>query len=196
MRPASVTGAVALGAALLLGACARDSVVLLPNEDGVHTGAVAVIDDRGREVVVNRPLTSARLSPGSRPQPVKRLKTAYGQLLTSLPPGAVGFVLNFPQGSTQLSAASRPVLDSIRQEIARRPGAEVQVTGHTDTVDSTERNDQLSQQRAEGVVRLLVAEGFPADILTAVGRGERELLVPTADNVPNDANRRVEVIVR
>jgi outer membrane protein OmpA-like peptidoglycan-associated protein len=191
-----VKAALALGAAVALGGCATGSVVLLPSEGGADTGALAVIDDRGREVLVDRPLTSAALGTSSRPQPVRKLKASYSRLLTSLPPGAIGFVLNFPQGSTQLTPDSRPVLDTIRQEVARRPGAEVQVTGHTDTVDSAERNDRLSQERAEAVMALLIAEGFPADILTAVGRGERELLVPTADNVPNDSNRRVEVIVR
>lgn len=189
--------AFGLGGALLLAGCATDSVVLLPNEDGVATGAVAVIDEkRGDEVVVDRPLTSARLAPGTAPQPVRKLKKSYGQLLASLPPRAVSFLLNFPQGSTTLTADSRPVLAAIRAEVARRPGAEVQVTGHTDTVDSDEVNDRLSLRRAEAVARQLIAQGFPSDIVSAVGRGERELLVQTGDNVPSDANRRVEVIVR
>jgi outer membrane protein OmpA-like peptidoglycan-associated protein len=188
---------LALGAALLLAGCARDSVLLLPNEDGRATGAVAVIDEkRGREVVVDRPLTQASLTGGGAQHSVKTLKKSYAELLGTLPPGATAFILNFPQGSTALTPESRPVLDSIRQEIARRPGAEVQVTGHTDTVDTQERNDRLSLDRAQAVVRLLIADGFPADILSAVGRGEREPLVPTADNVSNEANRRVEVIVR
>jgi outer membrane protein OmpA-like peptidoglycan-associated protein len=32
--------------------------------------------------------------------------------------------------------------------------------------------------------------------MSAVGRGERELKMPTADNVESPLNRRVEVIVR
>jgi outer membrane protein OmpA-like peptidoglycan-associated protein len=32
--------------------------------------------------------------------------------------------------------------------------------------------------------------------MAAVGRGERELRVPTMDNVENPLNRRVEVLVR
>jgi outer membrane protein OmpA-like peptidoglycan-associated protein len=35
----------------------------------------------------------------------------------------------------------------------------------------------------------------PADIV-AIGRGKRELLVPTADGVAEPRNRRVEIVVR
>ena len=84
----------------------------------------------------------------------------------------------------------------MRAEIARRPGAEVQVTGHTDTVGSDADNDVLSQKRAEEILNVLVAKGFDRSIMSAVGRGERELKEATADNVGNPVNRRVEVIVR
>ena len=100
------------------------------------------------------------------------------------------------QGTTQITEASRPTLDAIRKEVAARPGAVVDVVGHTDTVGSEQDNDVLSQQRAAEVVRALVAEGFPQDLLSAVGRGERELLVKTGDNIANEENRRVEVVVR
>lgn len=95
-----------------------------------------------------------------------------------------------------MTPASVPVLVALRAEIARRPGAEVQVTGHTDTVGSDADNDVLSLRRAREILNLLASKGFDRSIMTAVGRGERELKVPTADNVSNPANRRVEVIVR
>jgi outer membrane protein OmpA-like peptidoglycan-associated protein len=73
---------------------------------------------------------------------------------------------------------------------------DVQVIGHTDTAGSNAVNDPLSQQRAEVVRRGLVARGIPADRVTATGRGERELAVPTADGVAEPRNRRVEILVR
>jgi outer membrane protein OmpA-like peptidoglycan-associated protein len=87
-------------------------------------------------------------------------------------------------------------LDALRAEIARRPGAEVDVTGHTDTVGSEEDNDSLSLKRAKEVLGILASEGINSSLMTAVGRGERELREPTADNVDSAFNRRVEVIVR
>lgn len=194
MIPASRT--LVAASLLLVSGCATGSVLLLPNEDGQDTGAVAVIDEKGREVVVDRPLNEANLGAGSRPRAVKEVKKSYSELLAGLPRGSVGFVLTFLPSSTTMTPESRPVLDQIRKEIADRPGAEVQVTGHTDTVGKTEDNDRLSEKRAQAIVAVLIAEGFPADLLTSVGRGERDPLIPTGDEVANDGNRRVEVIVR
>ena len=70
------------------------------------------------------------------------------------------------------------------------------MTGHTDTVGSESDNDALSGKRAEEILNLLASKGFDRGIMSAVGRGERELKEPTADNVSSAANRRVEVIVR
>ena len=84
----------------------------------------------------------------------------------------------------------------MRAEIARRPGADVEVTGHTDTVGDDADNDSLSLKRAEEVLALLVSAGLDRSLMTAVGRGERELRERTADAVSNATNRRVEVIVR
>ena len=88
------------------------------------------------------------------------------------------------------------MLAALRAEIAARTGPEVEVIGHTDTVGGTEDNDILSTRRAEEVLNWLASQGFDKSIMSAVGRGERELKEPTVDNISNAANRRVEVIVR
>jgi len=187
----------AIALSMALTACATSSVTLLPNEGDQSTGSVAVLGKPGQEVVLDKPMTAGNLSGGpARVRPVSEVKPAYQQLLTTLPPPPSRYVLNFVQGTTQITEASRPTLDTIRNEVAARPGAVVDVVGHTDTVGSEQDNDVLSRQRAAEVVRALVAEGFSPDLLSAVGRGERELLVKTGDNVASDANRRVEVVVR
>ena len=131
-----------------------------------------------------------------RPLGAKGLKPNEAALLGGLPPAAKSFTLYFVEGTTDMTAESAPVLDEIRAEIAKRPGAEVQVTGHTDTVGSESDNDALSRSRAEEILNLLASRGFDRGIMSAVGRGERELKERTADNVSSAANRRVEVIVR
>jgi outer membrane protein OmpA-like peptidoglycan-associated protein len=70
------------------------------------------------------------------------------------------------------------------------------VTGHTDREGSDEDNDVLSQRRAEEVLGILAGEGIPRELMTAVGRGERQPKVVTPDGVAEPANRRVEVTVR
>jgi len=117
-------------------------------------------------------------------------------LVSGLPPPPRSYTLYFIEGTTDLAPESRPVLDQLKAEIAQRPGVDVEVTGHTDTVGSAEDNDALSERRAQQILNLLATVGIDRSLMTAVGRGERELRVPTMDNVENPLNRRVEVLVR
>jgi outer membrane protein OmpA-like peptidoglycan-associated protein len=187
-------------AMLALTGCAHSSMVLLPDEDGGH-GEVTIrkANGSGAGTVVNEPNVRATLGgsqPSIRPLGAKGLRPEEEQLLRALPPPPRSFTLYFLEGTTEMSAESVPVVDELRAEIARRPGAEVQVTGHTDTVGNDADNDVLSLKRAQEIRELLASKGFDPAIMTAVGRGERELKVPTADNVSSPVNRRVEVIVR
>ena len=193
--------AVLAGAALALVGCAHSSsVVLLPDEGG-GAGEVAIVK-RGTspaETVMTQANSRATLGgfrPSVRPLGRKGLTATEAALLASLPPAATSFTLYFLEGTTELTAASQPILERLRSEVERRPGAEVQVTGHTDTVGSASENDVLSRNRAAEILNLLDSKGFNRSMMSAVGRGERELKVPTADNVRSPVNRRVEVIVR
>jgi outer membrane protein OmpA-like peptidoglycan-associated protein len=187
-------------AALLLSGCAGPSLLLLPDEGGGQ-GAVAVLEARGKsqETLVSQGNSRTRLG---RARPVTRAIAARGlrdrerALLDNLPPPPATFTLYFVEGSTRLVPDSRPQLDALRAELAQRTGAEVQVTGHTDTLGATEDNDALSRARAREILDRLAMEGIDPALMTAVGRGERELKEPTEDGVRHAANRRVEVIVR
>ena len=78
----------------------------------------------------------------------------------------------------------------------RRPGRSLMLCGHTDTVGKTEFNDALSLRRAERVRKDFVDRGIPTHTVNVAGRGEREPFVPTADEVNEPRNRRVEINVR
>jgi len=195
-----VNGVRVAAACLLLGGCATSSLVLLPDDEG-HQGAVAVLETNGKptEAVIAEGNSRTKLgdpTPATQPLGDKGLKEQEAALLTALPPPAKSFVLYFDQGTVTLTPESLAVLDQLRAEIASRSGPEVQVTGHTDTVGSEEDNDRLSQQRAEEVLNWLASQSIDRSIMSAVGRGERELKEPTVDNFSSAANRRVEVIVR
>lgn len=185
---------------LLLGGCATSSLVLLPDEEG-HQGSVAVLEVKGQptEAVIadaNSRTALGAATPTTKPLGDKGLKAEEAALITALPPPARSFTLYFELGTVTLTPESLNVLTALRAEIAARTGPEVEVIGHTDTVGGTEDNDILSTRRAEEVLAWLVSQGFDSSIMSAVGRGERELRQPTVDNISNAANRRVEVIVR
>jgi outer membrane protein OmpA-like peptidoglycan-associated protein len=192
-----------LAAAVLcfgLAACAHSSLLLLPDEGGGH-GAVAVLESKGKPVgaVVSQPDSRTALGdPTPTPRPLGKSGLNQNQLalVSGLPPPPRSFTLYFVEGTTDLTPESRPALDQLRAEIARRPGVDVEVTGHTDTVGSAEDNDALSLRRAQQILGLLATVGIDRSLMTAVGRGERALREPTLDNISNATNRRVEVLVR
>lgn len=195
MRSAGIAAA-----GLLLGGCATSSLVLLPDDEG-HQGAVAVLEVQGQptDAVIadaNSRTALGDKTPVAKPLGASGLKKREAALLTGLPPPPRSFVLYFEEGTVTLTPQSVAVLTGLKAEIATRSGPAVEVTGHTDTVGSEEDNDRLSAQRAEEVLDWLVSQGFDQSIMSAVGRGERELKEPTMDNVSNAANRRVEIIVR
>ncbi len=182
---------------LLLGACARDYVVLLPESDG-KVGAIAVKQD-GKETVLDSAYSSARTR-GNRitvgKTDVGGVNQMFDRALSSLPPPAISFVIFFLSDSDEYTEESKAEVTRLLGEMKQRPAAEITVIGHTDRVGADTYNDTLSLQRAQKVADMLVQLGITKDRIIVAGRGERELLVPTADEVAEPRNRRVEVNVR
>ncbi len=184
-------------AGLLVAGCANprnDLVVVLPEQDG-KVGAV-VVDDGKRETVLHTAYASVRSERDGlqvTPASAEQVRQEFGPALAAQPARPVSLILYFTEGST-LSDDSKEVVDKMFAEIAKRPAAEITVIGHTDTVGADAFNDKLSLERAQTVREILIGMGVPARNITAAGRGRRELLVPTADNMPR--NRRVELNVR
>jgi OOP family OmpA-OmpF porin len=69
----------------------------------------------------------------------------------------------------------------------------VEITGHTDRVGPRWYNHQLSEQRAIVARNVLVALGVRDDLIRIRAKGEDAPLVPTADDVNEPQNRRVEI---
>jgi outer membrane protein OmpA-like peptidoglycan-associated protein len=196
-----------LAAAALVTGCAKprnDLVVVLPEEGG-KVGAVVVTDEKKRQTTLNTAYASARSdSPGffdrssgmkAGPSSADEVRQSFGTALAAQPARPVSLLLYFTEGST-LSDESKEVVDRMFAEIAKRPAAEITVIGHTDTIGNDAYNDKLSLERAQAVREILIGMGVPAQNITAAGRGRRELLVPTGDNVNEPRNRRVELNVR
>lgn len=182
---------------LLLGACASERVVLLPSTDG-SPGKVIVRDAAGERVLDQPYAATARRLGINRPTVTEaaQVEVRYGETLRALPPRPTSYTVYFETGTDTMTPASAQAFVGVKREIAERPAVEVMVIGHTDRVGSPAENDPLSRQRAELVRDQLVAEGGPAEKLEVAGRGEREPLVPTADDVDEPRNRRVEISIR
>jgi len=174
-----------------------ERVILLPNRDG-----------RQSAVIVKRPTGEQQLSTpyqaldlaGTKEQPAQLnagdVERRYGGILQAQPARPVSFTLYFNSATTDLTPQSKALLNEVRQKIKGFPAAQVSVIGHTDRVGAPDSNDALSLKRAGAVRDMLVQIGIPREAIDAVGRGERELLVPTPDGKPEERNRRVEVKLR
>ena len=208
--PLRCIGATALALALLLTACAEvkvappapppvtDRVVLLPQTGG-GPSALELSTAAGQRLRLDQPYAGALLQGGAltqAPTDAAAVQARYGALLAQQPARPRSFILPFEANATQLGPAAEPVLAEVRAALALLPAAEMVITGHTDSVGSAESNDRVSLARAEAVREILVQAGVARSVIAVVGRGKRELLVPTADGVAEARNRRVEIKIR
>jgi len=206
-------------ALLLLPGCAQhfERVVLLPSADGGFGGVAFTPRGETNKVELSRPyevldIGFDSLTPGMTTE--AEVRRRYGKIVPVRPPpppapaplrqkkAAVQpplqkqYLLYFLTGKTEFTPESRAVFEAVRNQLLTMPEAHVVVIGHTDRVGSRRRNDALSLKRAQWVRARLIAAGIPKDRIEAVGRGEREPLIPTADGVAEPENRRVEIRVR
>jgi OmpA-OmpF porin, OOP family len=185
-----------LGAAV---ACAPLSrVTLLPQADG--SPSAVIVEGAAGTQRLDQPYAVAEVERNGAVQrnatSAEAVMAKFGNLLALQPPPAERYVLQFEPGTTQLTTESLGRLPEILAQARLRPGGELVVVGHTDRVGSPQSNDALSLQRAQAVRALLVVQGFAPELVEAVGRGEREPVVPTEPNVDEPRNRRAEIIVR
>ncbi|CAN7625634.1 OmpA family protein [Variovorax paradoxus] len=189
-------------ATALLAACSTPGtrVVLLPQADDKPSAVIVRAKDG--EEVLSKPYQRATAAVGASGAPVvdqadpAKVQADHKVLFDMRPPAPQRYTVYFEVGGTTLTPASQQVMNEALMAAQSRSGSDIVVTGHTDTKGALEQNDMLSQRRAQEVVQLFVERQFPAKRIEAVGRGERELAVPTADEVDEPRNRRVTIEVR
>lgn len=173
-------------------------VVLVPGADG-KVGAVSVKSAQG-ETVIDSAYASATTAGNAAPvvgvSSAAQVQQTFGETVKALPLLPVSYTLNFLEGRDEYTPESRQTIETVLRELARRPAAEVAVIGHTDRVGALEYNDKLSLQRAERVRADFLRRGVAERSISVAGRGEREPLVATADEVAEARNRRVEINIR
>jgi outer membrane protein OmpA-like peptidoglycan-associated protein len=102
----------------------------------------------------------------------------------------------FDFNSAALRAESRDTLRELANNFAKYPNEAITVEGHTDAIGTPERNQLLSEARANNVRDYLVDNGVPGSRVTATGFGDTQ---PKASNETPEGrqlNRRVEIHVR
>jgi OmpA-OmpF porin, OOP family len=103
----------------------------------------------------------------------------------------------FARNGTEIDERSLSLMREIADMLIQNPQvARVQVQGHTDNSGEPARNQRVSEQRAEAVLRWLVNAGVAADRLEAKGYGDTRPLAPNITDANRARNRRVQLVIK
>jgi outer membrane protein OmpA-like peptidoglycan-associated protein len=113
---------------------------------------------------------------------------------------ARGLVVNmsdvlFDSGKYTLRPLAREKLAKISGIVLAYPSLKLAVEGNTDSVGTDAFNQQLSEQRAQGVRSYLTQQGIPESSTTATGFGKTRPIAPNDTSEGRQQNRRVELVV-
>ena len=102
----------------------------------------------------------------------------------------------FATGSSKLLAKSYKSLKDVAQLLKDSSSYKIDIDGYTDITGSAEKNQVLSEARANSVKQYLISNGVDESRITATGHGAND---PIADNktaAGRAKNRRVEMKLR
>lgn len=194
---------IAVLALCLVTSCAKKEsvIVLIADPDGA-VGSIELTNEKGSMTLDQAGTALYVEDDRSLPQAPARLSEAeieqsFAQALAVQPLPPVRFILYFQHNSDELTReAEEELLPRVLATIKERESLDISVTGHTDRAGEFDYNLALSIKRAEHVRDLLVAAGVEPENIGTTSHGEGNPLIPTADNVHEPRNRRVEVIIR
>lgn len=184
----------------IAGCAPKSTFVLLPDPNG-QVGKIIVTNSKGsqtlnqaRQSVVIKSQTD---SPGNvQIMDETEIHSLFGKALDIQPLPPAKFLLYFKSESVQPKPESESEIPKIMQAIKDRHSMDISVNGHTDTKGEDDYNYELSFQRAKRIKKMLEQKGVDPALITTTSHGKNNPLIPTANNVSEPRNRRVEVIVR
>lgn len=104
--------------------------------------------------------------------------------------------VQFPTGRSELPKTSLDLLAKVKDVISSMGAEKVIVEGHTDAAGIPEKNQTLSEKRAETVAKYFSTENvLPADQIESKGFGDTKPLVSNKTKVGRAQNRRVDVVI-
>lgn len=109
------------------------------------------------------------------------------------PPVAKQYIVFFGWNKSNLNAQAAETVAQAAATAKQIGAASILVVGHADTSGGARYNQRLSERRANTVANELVRNGIAPESISAMGKGENELMIQTGDGMREPQNRRVEI---
>jgi outer membrane protein OmpA-like peptidoglycan-associated protein len=100
----------------------------------------------------------------------------------------------FESGTSQLLPGSGLNMAKLAAFFKNSPQQRASIEGYTDSVGSDAANLDLSQRRADAVLKALVELGVPADLLSTRAHGKAQPAASNGTEAGRQMNRRVEIV--
>jgi outer membrane protein OmpA-like peptidoglycan-associated protein len=101
--------------------------------------------------------------------------------------------IHFLFNKFQLEAESYVELERVISLMKSNPSAKIEIAAHTDDIGSDDFNNNLSEKRAQEIVKYLNSKGISTSRLKAKGYGKTRPLDPANTEEARAKNRRVEL---
>jgi outer membrane protein OmpA-like peptidoglycan-associated protein len=102
--------------------------------------------------------------------------------------------IHFETNKDKIRPESFPVLDAVVDVLNKNPKITLEVQGHTDNKGAAAYNKDLSNRRAQSVMKYLLGHGITGSRLTARGYGMERPLVDNSTAANRTLNRRVQFV--
>jgi outer membrane protein OmpA-like peptidoglycan-associated protein len=159
-----------------IGATVRDAIMGASASGQAATAIARQMDKQAQELSFELPgATVQRLGAG---------------VVLTLPEGML-----FAQDSDELTPSSRDNLRRLASSLEKYPNTRIMIVGHTDTQGGTDRNQSLSERRAQALASFLEQVGVNRSRMTALGRGDAEPVATNDTDAGRQWNRRIEIAI-
>jgi OOP family OmpA-OmpF porin len=104
----------------------------------------------------------------------------------------IGKIIYFATNDSELNESNHQILDEVFNTLQNYSSYKVVVEGHTDSSGPASFNQELSEKRANSVMRYLIDKGFAPSRISSKGYGETRPAVSNETADGRRENRRVE----
>jgi outer membrane protein OmpA-like peptidoglycan-associated protein len=192
---------IILAVSLVTACCSTGTtVVLVPDANG-KVGQVDVMTASGTSKLTKDKESAQALKANQAPsRPVvlsnDKIQDMFGKTLNKEPLSPGHHLFYFASGSAELLPEATDELTKAKTAIEERKSCDLSVIGHSDSVGDNSVNEGISTKRAKTVAKALADLGIASNCMDIRYYGENDPAIPTADNVDEPRNRRVEIEIR